>query len=64
MLTHGGKCRTAVEETGAIPFCKAYLESYGGGGRSSKKDELDFSPTDQKLMEVTLDLSKEIVKYE
>jgi len=62
MLAHGGKCRTAVEETGTMSFCKAYLESYGGG--YSKKDELDFSPSDQKLMEVTLDLSKEIVNYE
>ena len=37
MLTHGGKCRTAVEETGDVPFCKAYFKSCGGGGRSSKK---------------------------
>merc|ERR1711862_211067 len=63
MLTHGGKCRTAVEETGAISFCKAYLESYGGS-RCSKKDELGFNTADQNLMEITLDLSKEIVNYE
>ena len=60
MIMHGGKCRTAVEETGAVSFCKAYLENYGGG---SKRDEFDFSAKDQQLMDITLELSKEIVNY-
>ena len=55
----GGKYRQAVVEHGLLAFCMAYVQSYHDG---SKVQELDFTEQDKGQFQVTVDLSKQIVK--
>lgn len=57
LLEHGGKCRDLTVATGTMLFCEAYVNSY----QNKKYSDLGFSKDDAKLMEITIDLAREII---
>jgi hypothetical protein len=66
LVEHGRenqKCREFLNENGTIAFCQAYVSEYGGGRDGALKiKECDLSDSELQLMNVTLDLAKEIVQ--
>jgi len=57
LMGQGKKCKETIEEAGLLAFCFAYVRSYHDG---SKAMDLHFSPEQQDVMLVTVDLAKEI----
>lgn len=66
LVEHGREnqtCREFLNENGTIAFCQAYVSEYGGGRDGALKiKECDLSDSELQLMNVTLDLAKEIVQ--
>jgi hypothetical protein len=61
LIDHGGHCKEAVFSAGLVAFCGAYVESYHDG---SKASDLGFSPEEQGLLSVTIELAKAIAIVE
>lgn len=61
LMEHGGDCLDFVIETGTVTFCGVYAQSYQDGSSSSKSSELNLSPADKKLMDISVALAKEVV---
>lgn len=61
LLDHGGECKEKVVAAGLVIFCRAYVDSYHDGSLAS---DLGFSPEQQGLMSVTVDLAKAIANME
>jgi hypothetical protein len=59
LVEQGGECRDNVISTGIASFCRAYVESYHDG---SKATDLGFSSEQRGLLDVTIDLAKQIVE--
>mmetsp|Transcript_664 Transcript_664/g.819 ORF Transcript_664/g.819 Transcript_664/m.819 type:complete len:94 (-) Transcript_664:110-391(-) len=59
LMEHGGACLDFTIETGTVAFCEVYAQSFQNG--SSKSCELNFSPADKKLMDISVALAKEVV---
>lgn len=58
LLDHGGECKEKVMSAGLVAFCRAYVESYHDGSLAAS---LGFTPEQQGLMSVTVDLAKTII---
>jgi protein unc-45 len=58
LLDQGGECREKVVSAGLVAFCRAYVDSYHDGSLASS---LGFTPEQQELMSVTVDLAKAII---
>ena len=56
------RCVEEVERTGAITFCYAYVQSYDGS-ISNKRDELSLDEKDEQMIEVTINLAKQIATF-
>lgn len=59
LFEQGGGCRKAVIEAGIVSFCRAYVESYQDG---TKAADLGFSPEQRGLLDVTIEIAKQIVR--
>jgi hypothetical protein len=54
---HAGKCKEFIVTTGAVSFFEAYVTSY----QNEKHKDLGLSDADAKLMEITLNLARELI---
>eukprot|EP00557_Chaetoceros_sp_GSL56_P002905 CAMPEP_0176503760 /NCGR_PEP_ID=MMETSP0200_2-20121128/15547_1 /TAXON_ID=947934 /ORGANISM="Chaetoceros sp., Strain GSL56" /LENGTH=1176 /DNA_ID=CAMNT_0017903097 /DNA_START=57 /DNA_END=3587 /DNA_ORIENTATION=- len=54
---HGESCKDLIDTSGAVLFCEGYVSSY----QNEKYLDLGFSKNDTKLMEITINLAKEII---
>ena len=61
LTLHGGKCREKVIKTGTHAFCEAYVESYHDGKKSK---HLNMTHSEQQLLNVTVNLAKEIITHD
>lgn len=61
LIDLGDKYKESVISTGLVTFCRAYVESYHDGAKAA---DLGFSPDEQGLMSVTLELAKTIAVVE
>lgn len=57
LIDLGDKYKECVISAGLVTFCRVYVESYHDGAKAA---DLGFSPGEQGLMSVTLDLAKTI----
>jgi hypothetical protein len=66
LVEHGREnktCHEFLSASGTIVFCEAYVSQYAGGRDGDlKMKECNLSSSELQLMNVTLDLAKEIVK--
>jgi hypothetical protein len=58
LLGQGGECKEIVVSAGLVAFCRAYVDSYHDGSLATS---LGFTPEQQGLMSVTVDIAKAIV---
>lgn len=61
LIDLGDKYKECVTSAGLVTFCRVYAESYHDGAKAA---DLGFSPDEQGLMSVTLDLAKTIAIVE
>lgn len=57
LVLHGEETREKVVSEGLVEFCRAYIEL-----QNHPNEELQFSDEEKKLLPVTVDIAKEIVK--
>jgi hypothetical protein len=66
LVEHGREnktCHDFLNESGTVAFCQCYVSEYGGGRDGiMKMKECDLSSSELQLMNVTLDLAKNIVQ--
>jgi len=64
LLSHGGMCRERVLASGSVAFCDAYAASFHDKSTPEQGlgESLGINELDQRLLPVTVNLAKEIVR--